>query len=208
MNKDHLYNTLKHNRFRLTKCTAHYTWHTECFSRGPNYKVKENIFNVVTGRVQESATCNSQYTCSETSWLEFASFKLYCSRWTTENRKQAIKIVPSIRRPGTNSDQNYVSKLDIPGQCWRNNWGPTVARLSNEECGSLRRTWLVRAPPPTYNVFRLWIEYGLYSAPRIVPSDWDRINLAPWFSFICIEYYHRLRKTDAELLRVCYAIFT
>lgn len=62
-------------------------------------------------------TCNSQYTCCETSWLEFASFKLYCSRRSGANRKRAIKIVPSIRRPGTNSDQNYVSKLDIPGHC-------------------------------------------------------------------------------------------
>ena len=132
-------------------------------------KLKKTYWTSPAPRVQKSATCNTQYTCSETSWLDFASFNLYCSRWTTQNRKQAIKIVPSIRRPGTNSDQNYVSKLDIPGQCWRNNWGPTVARLSNEECGSLRRTRFIRDyTPPTYNIFRLWIEYGLYSAPRIV----------------------------------------
>lgn len=92
----------------------------EMFLTGPNNKVKENIFNVVTDAcsIRRRAIHN---TLVRRQVGQFASLKLYCSRWTTENRKQAIKIVPSIRRPGTNSDQNYVSKLDIPGQCWRNN---------------------------------------------------------------------------------------
>lgn len=87
-------------------------------------------------RCAVDATCNSQYTCSETSWFEFASSKLYCSRRSEANRKQAIKIVPSIRRcrPGTNSGQNYVSKLDIPGHCAGiigNPWRAIVCRTKN-----------------------------------------------------------------------------
>lgn len=73
----------------------------------------------VRARCAPQSTCNSQYTCSQTSWFEFASLKLYCSRRSGANRKHAIKIVPSVCRcrPGTNSGQNYVSKLDIPGHC-------------------------------------------------------------------------------------------
>lgn len=79
-------------------------------------------------------TCNSQYTRTGTTWLELASSNLYCSRWSEANRKQAIKIVPSIRRPGMDSDQNYVSKLDIPGHSRWNNWEPpslAVCRTGN-----------------------------------------------------------------------------
>lgn len=73
----------------------------------------------VRAQYAPQSTCNSQYTCSQTSWFEFVSFKLYCSRRSGANRKHAIKIVPSVCRcrPGTNSGQNYVSKLDIPGHC-------------------------------------------------------------------------------------------